>query len=180
MLRLTRLLFQDHPSRGYADYYERALYNGILASQDPESGMMTYFQATRPGYVRLFHTPEQSFWCCTGTGMENHAKYADSIYFRGSDALWVNLFIPSVVTWKEKGLTLRQTTTFPETSRHATHGDSRAAGPRHPATAPAGLVHRDDSARKRTPLEPASPPPTVTSRSNASGALEISWKSNCQ
>lgn len=114
MLRLTRLLFQDHPSRGYADYYERALYNGILASQDPESGMMTYFQATRPGYVRLFHTPEQSFWCCTGTGMENHARYADSIYFRGSDALWVNLFIPSVVTWKEMGLTLRQTTAFPE------------------------------------------------------------------
>jgi uncharacterized protein len=114
MLRLTRRLFQDHPSRGYADYYERALYNGILASQDPESGMMTYFQATRPGYVRLFHTPEQSFWCCTGTGMENHAKYSDSIYFRGSDALWVNLFIPSVVTWKEMGLTLRQTTAFPE------------------------------------------------------------------
>ena len=90
MLRLTRLLFQDDPSAAYFDYYERALYNGILASQDPESGMMTYFQATRPGYVRLFHTPERSFWCCTGTGMENHAKYGDSIYFRGADALWVN------------------------------------------------------------------------------------------
>ena len=76
--------------------------------------MTTYFQATRPGYVRLFHTPDRSFWCCTGTGMENHAKYGDSIYFRTSDALWVNLFIPSVVTWKDKGLTLRQTTAFPE------------------------------------------------------------------
>ena len=76
--------------------------------------MMTYFQATRPGYVRLFHTPERSFWCCTGTGMENHAKYGDSIYFHGADALWVNLFIPSVVTWKEKRLTLSQTTSFPE------------------------------------------------------------------
>ena len=81
MLRLTRMLWQDEPSAAYFDYYERALYNGILASQDPESGMMTYFQATRPGYVRLFHTPERSFWCCTGTGMENHAKYGDSIYF---------------------------------------------------------------------------------------------------
>jgi hypothetical protein len=116
MLRLTRMLFQDRPSVVYADYYERALYNGILASQDPETGMMTYFQATRPGYVRLFHTPERSFWCCTGTGVENHAKYGDSIYFRGPDALWVNLFIPSVVTWKEMGLTLRQTTSFPEGS----------------------------------------------------------------
>jgi len=114
MLRLTRLLFQHDPSAAYFDYYERALYNGILPSQDPESGMMTYFQATRPGYVRLFHTPERSFWCCTGTGMENHAKYGDSIYFRGDDALWVNLFIASVVTWKEMGMTLRQETTFPE------------------------------------------------------------------
>ncbi len=114
MLRLTRMLFQQDPSVAHADYYERALYNGILASQDPVSGMNTYFQATRPGYVRLFHTPDRSFWCCTGTGMENHAKYGDSIYFRTSDALRVNLFIPSVVTWKDKGLTLRQTTAFPE------------------------------------------------------------------
>jgi DUF1680 family protein len=114
MLRLTRMLWQDDPSAAYVDFYERALYNGILASQDPESGMTTYFQATRPGYVRLFHTPERSFWCCTGTGMENHAKYGDSIYFHGSDALWVNLFIPSVVTWNEMGLTLRQTTSFPD------------------------------------------------------------------
>jgi DUF1680 family protein len=114
MLRLTRLIFQDAPSSSHADYYERALYNGILASQDPETGMMTYFQATRPGYVRLFHTREKSFWCCTGTGMENHAKHGDSIYFNGPGALWVNLFIPSVVTWKEMGFTLRQATTFPE------------------------------------------------------------------
>ena len=114
MLRLTRQLFQKAPSAAYADYCERALYNGILASQDPETGMMTYFQATRPGYVRLFHTPEKSFWCCTGTGMENHAKYADSIYFHDDDALWANLFIASTVAWKAKGLTLRQTTTFPE------------------------------------------------------------------
>ena len=114
MLRLTRMLWQAEPSAAYVDYYERALYNGILASQDPESGMMTYFQATRGGYVRLFHTPERSFWCCTGTGMENHAKYGDSIYFHTADALWINLFIPSVVTWKDTGLTLRQATTFPE------------------------------------------------------------------
>src|SRR4029079_11166538 len=86
----------------------------MLASQEPETGMMTYFQATRPGYVRLFHTPDRSFWCCTGTGMENHAKYGDSIYFRGANALWVNLFIASVATWMEMGLTLRQETAFPE------------------------------------------------------------------
>ena len=114
MLRLSRALFVEAPASAYADYYERALYNGILASQDPASGMTTYFQATRPGYVRLYHTPEASFWCCTGSGMENHAKYGDSIYFHDADALYVNLFIPSTVTWRERGLTLTQTTRFPE------------------------------------------------------------------
>lgn len=114
MLRLTRALHAEAPSIAYADYYERALYNGILASQDPVSGMNTYFQATRPGYVRLYHTPEESFWCCTGTAMENHAKYGDSIYSRNADGLFVNLFIPSTVTWRERGLTLTQTTRFPD------------------------------------------------------------------
>jgi DUF1680 family protein len=113
MLRLTRALFAATPSAAYADFYERALYNGILASQDPESGMMTYFQATRPGYVRLFHTPDRSFWCCTGTGMENHAKYGDSIYFEDAGGVWVNLFIASTMTSKASGLNLRQATTFP-------------------------------------------------------------------
>ena len=114
MLRLTRALFTESPNAAYADFYERALYNGILASQDPDSGMMTYFQATRPGYVRLYHTPEDSFWCCTGSGMENHTKYGDSIYFHAADALYVNLFIPSTVAWRERGLTVTQTTRFPD------------------------------------------------------------------
>ncbi|MDX1675053.1 MAG: glycoside hydrolase family 127 protein [Longimicrobiales bacterium] len=117
MLRLTRQLFAADPSAAYADYYERALYNGILASQDPETGWSTYFQATRPGYVKLYHTPIDSFWCCTGSGLENHAKYGDSIYFRSDDTLWVNLFIPSTVRWEAKRITLRQETRFPEADR---------------------------------------------------------------
>ena len=104
LLRLTRALFTSAPSAAYADYYERALYNGILASQDPQSGMMTYFQATRPGYVKLYCTPDDSFWCCTGSGMENHAKYGDSIYFHDAASLYVNLFIPSELSWDEQKL----------------------------------------------------------------------------
>ncbi len=114
MLRLTRELFMKNPDVAYADYYERALYNCILASQDPDSGMMTYFQATRPGYVKLYCTPTDSFWCCTGSGMENHAKYGDSIYFHADESLYVNLFIASELTWKDKGLRITQTTRFPE------------------------------------------------------------------
>ena len=114
MLRLTRALFQSAPSVAYADYYERALYNGILASQDPASGMMTYFQATRPGYVKLYCTPADSFWCCTGSGMENHAKYGDSIYFHDATALYVNLFMASELNWHAKNLRVTQTTGFPD------------------------------------------------------------------
>ncbi len=117
MLKLTRSLFALDPLAAYADYYERALYNSILASQDPDSGMMTYFQPTRPGYLKLYCTPTDSFWCCTGSGMENHAKYGDSIYFRGADALYINLFVPSTLIWKEKGLRVAQTTRFPEQER---------------------------------------------------------------
>lgn len=115
MLKLTRALFLNDPQAAYADYYERTLFNGILASQDPDTGMATYFQGARPGYMKLYHTPEHSFWCCTGTGMETHVKYRDSIYFQDDDALYVNLFIPSSVAWKTKGAVLTQTTTFPET-----------------------------------------------------------------
>ncbi|WP_442681534.1 beta-L-arabinofuranosidase domain-containing protein [Sphingomonas sp. ASY06-1R] len=114
MLKLTRALFLHDPQSDYADYYERTLYNGILASQDPDSGMATYFQGARPGYMKLYHTPEESFWCCTGTGMENHVKYRDSIYFHDHNTLYVNLFVPSAVTWKDKGAQLTQVTRFPE------------------------------------------------------------------
>ena len=131
MLRLTRMLFMTDPNAGYADYYERALYNTILASQDPDTGMVTYFQSTRPGYLKLYCTPEDSFWCCTGTGIENHAKYGDSIYFQGTeggrDCLYVNLFIASTLHWKEAGLVLTQTTRFPE--RGASRLEVMAAGP---------------------------------------------------
>lgn len=114
MLKLTRSLFLHDPRADYADYYERTLYNGILASQDPDTGMTTYFQGNRPGYMKLYHTPEDSFWCCTGTGMENHVKYRDSIYFHDDAALYVNLFVPSSVEWKNKGATLTQATRFPD------------------------------------------------------------------
>ena len=114
MLKLTRHLFAWAPNVDYADYYERALYNHILASQNPVTGMMCYYVPLRSGSKREFNTPTDSFWCCTGTGVENHAKHADSIYFHDEDSLFVNLFIASQVEWKEKGITVRQETTFPE------------------------------------------------------------------
>src|ERR1041384_8450073 len=114
MMRLTRSLYARDPRSDYFDYFEKALFNGILASQDPETGMNTYFQSTRPGYVRLYHTPFDSFWCCTGSGIENHARYGESIYAHDDNTLYVNLFLASTAQWREKGLTITQTGDFPD------------------------------------------------------------------
>jgi uncharacterized protein len=114
MLRLTRSLYARDPRVEYYDYFERALFNGILASQDPETGMNTYFQSTRPGYVRLYHAPFDSFWCCTGSGLENHARYGEAIYAHDDDTLYVNLFVASTLEWRERGLTVTQTGNFPD------------------------------------------------------------------
>lgn len=114
MLKLTRHLFEWNASAEYADYYERALYNHILASQNPEDGMVCYYVPLRSGARKTYSTPFDSFWCCVGTGMENHAKYGDSIYFHSDNALWVNLFIPSELNWREKGISLRQDTRYPD------------------------------------------------------------------
>ena len=115
MLKLTRHLFCWDPQAEYADFYERALYNHILASQNPETGMMCYYVPLRSGSRKNYNGPLDSFWCCTGTGVENHAKYGDSIYFHdGGRTLYVNLFIASELNWKAKGLKLRQETKYPE------------------------------------------------------------------
>jgi hypothetical protein len=114
MLKLTRHLFEWSPDAAGMDYYERALYNHILASQDPDTGMFAYFMSLKPGHFKTYSTPENSFWCCVGSGMENHAKYGDTIYFHGDNSLFVNLFIPSELSWPEKNLVVRQETKFPE------------------------------------------------------------------
>jgi len=114
ILKLTRHLFSWEAKAEYADYYERALFNGILPTQDPATGMMMYYVPMMPGMFKTFMTPFDSFWCCTGTGMENHAKYGDSIYFHDQDGVFVNLFIASELKWPEKGFSLRQETKFPE------------------------------------------------------------------
>ena len=117
MLKLTRHLFEWHASADYADYYERALYNHILASQDPDDGMVCYYIPMRAGSKKVYSKPFDDFWCCVGTGMENHAKYGEAIYFHNQDTLWVNLFIPSELNWRDKGFTLRQETRYPESEK---------------------------------------------------------------
>jgi DUF1680 family protein len=117
MLRLTEQLFASEPKAAYADYYERALYNHLLASIHPTVPGYVYFTPIRPEHYRVYSQPEQGFWCCVGSGMENPGKYGEFIYAGAKDGLYVNLFIPSEVTVTNLGLTLRQKTTFPDEPR---------------------------------------------------------------
>jgi DUF1680 family protein len=113
MVKLTDRLFANNPSEELAAYQERVLWNHILASQDKATPGMTYFMSLQPGHFKTFSSPIDSFWCCVGTGIENHAKYGESVYFSSAHELWINQFIASRVIWKERGMQLVQTTAFP-------------------------------------------------------------------
>lgn len=113
MLRLTKMLYATTGNTHYMDYYERALYNHILSTINPIQGGFVYFTPMRPGHYRVYSQPQTSFWCCVGSGMENHARYGEMIYSHKEDKeLIVNLFIPSVLTWGKT--VVEQVNSFPE------------------------------------------------------------------
>lgn len=114
MMRLTESLYQTDARPDRIDYYERVLYNHILANFDPEEGMCCYYTSMRPGHYKIYGTRYHSFWCCTGTGFEAPAKFGQMIYAYDDNSLYVNMFIPSQVAWKQKGVTLNQSTRFPD------------------------------------------------------------------
>lgn len=118
MLKLTKHLFTWDANAFYIDYYERALYNHILASQNPETGMVCYYVPLETATKKEYSTPFDSFWCCVGSGMENHTKYAECVFSRhiSNDGLMVNLYIPTELNWKEKNMKIRLETTFPMSS----------------------------------------------------------------
>jgi DUF1680 family protein len=117
MLKLSRELFKVSGDVKYADYYEKTLINAILASQNPETGMMTYFQAMGTGYFKVFGSETNHFWCCTGTGMENFTKLNDSIYFHNSTDLYVNMYLSSELDWSKNGLALTQSANVPASGK---------------------------------------------------------------
>lgn len=114
MLKLSKMLFLDNTRLTYIDFYERLLYNHILSSQHPVTGGFVYFTPIHPQHYRVYSTADQSFWCCVGTGMENHGKYGELIYSHKGEDLYINLFVPSVLNWKAHGITVTQRTRFPE------------------------------------------------------------------
>jgi hypothetical protein len=112
LMKLQRLVFGWTANARWMDEYERSLFNCRLGTQNAE-GLKQYFFPLASGYWRAYNSPEESFWCCTGTGAEEFAKFTDTIFFRRGDDLFVNQFIASTLDWKEEDLLIEQVTQFP-------------------------------------------------------------------
>lgn len=113
MLKLARVLYCVTGKKQYIDYYENAYFNSILSSQNPETGMTTYFQPMASGYFKVFGERYHKFWCCTGSGMESFTKLGDSLYYYGEDTVYVAGYCASRLHWKERDLLLTQQSDFP-------------------------------------------------------------------
>ena len=113
MLKLTEHVFGWNPNADAADFYERALLNHIRGSQHPD-GRVIYNVSLKPGFHKEYQPLTDGFTCCMGTGMENHVKYGEGIYFHDDTSIWVNLFIASELKWKSHDLTLHQETAWPD------------------------------------------------------------------
>lgn len=114
MLKLTRELFKLSGEAKYADFYENTFLNAILSSQHPHTGMTMYFQPMATGYFKVYSSPFDHFWCCTGTGMESFTKLNDSLYFRGENGITVHQYISSELIDEERGLKLKQQASLPD------------------------------------------------------------------
>ena len=113
MLKLARHLYGWDPNPSYFDYYEHLLLNHRIGTIRPKTGNTQYYLSLAPGVWKTFGTEDQTFWCCTGSGIEEYSKLNDSIYWRDSEGLYVNLFVPSELDWAERGFRLRQETKYP-------------------------------------------------------------------
>ncbi|HLX46558.1 MAG TPA: glycoside hydrolase family 127 protein [Bryobacteraceae bacterium] len=114
MLKLTRHLYEWTADPRYFDYYERSLLNMRLGTIHPQTGQTQYYLSLTPGTWKTFNSDFNSFWCCTGTGIEEYSKLNDSIYWHDAGGVYINLFISSELNWIDQGLRLRQETRFPE------------------------------------------------------------------
>ena len=112
MMKFSEMLFDRTNDAKYVDFFEQAMWNHILTTQDPKTGGYVYFTTLRPQGYRIYSEPNKGMWCCVGTGMENHSKYGHFIYTHdGKKTLYVNLFTPSKLV--SKNFIVTQETQFP-------------------------------------------------------------------
>ncbi|MDR1814224.1 MAG: glycoside hydrolase family 127 protein, partial [Tannerella sp.] len=163
MLKLTQHLYEWTGDAQYIDYYERALYNHILASQHPVEGTTCYFVSLGMGTQKNFYGKDNNFTCCMGSGFENHSKYGGAIYSHSpaNDALNVNLFIPSVLTWQEKDVVMKMETDCPSSGKVRLTLDrcpaqTFALNIRYPAWAQSGATVKVNGAKQKINVKPSS------------------------
>lgn len=114
MLKLSRELYKITGDSKYMDFYEGTYYNSILSSQNPETGMTTYFQPMATGYFKVYSSPFDHFWCCTGSGMESFTKLGDTIYMHSDNTLYVNMYQSSILSWDEMNVKITQESSIPD------------------------------------------------------------------
>jgi len=160
ILKLTEHLFEWEASAQVADFYERALFNHILSTQNPETGNVTYNLSLDMGGFKDFQDPFL-FTCCIGSGMENHSKYGKNIFYHNDNELYVFQYIASELTWKEKGIILTQKTSYPE--EQGSQFEFKCEKPvkltlqiRYPAWAKNGIEIQVNGSRKRITQQPGS------------------------
>ena len=128
MLKLSRELFKITGDSKYMDFYENTYYNSILSSQNPETGMTTYFQPMATGYFKVYSSRFDHFWCCTGSGMESFTKLGDTIYMHSDNAVYVNMYQSSILNWADKNMKITQESSIPsgDTSTFTIDGSGAA------------------------------------------------------
>jgi uncharacterized protein len=114
MMKLARHLYGWSADTRLIDYYERNLWNHRIGAIEPKTGHTIYFLSMTPGAWKTTCTEDQTFWCCTGSALEDFAKLNDTIYYHDDSSVYLNLLVPSSLDWKDKGIRLHQSTTFPE------------------------------------------------------------------
>jgi uncharacterized protein len=113
MIKMSRTLFSVDPEIRYADFHERALFNHILASQDPNDGRVCYMVPVGRGVQHEYQDKFEDFTCCVGSGMESHALHGYGIYYESRDKLWVSLYVPTRANWEAEGVEVAMDTDFP-------------------------------------------------------------------
>lgn len=163
MLKLSQHLYCWTDDPQYLDYYERALYNHILASQHPEDARTCYFVSLGMGTRKNFYSKDNNFTCCMGSGFENHSKYGGAIYSYTTDKndLNINLYIPSVLTWKERNIRLKMETAYPEDGKVAIRLEECPSQQfdinlRYPAWATSGVTLKVNGAKQAVSVQPGS------------------------
>jgi DUF1680 family protein len=160
MLKLSQHLFEWEASPEVSDFYERALLNHILSSQHPETGHVIYNLSLEMGGSKHYQNPED-FTCCVGSGMETHSKYGKNIFFHNNEELYVSQFIGAELTWKEKGLKVRQETLYPDEQRSTLRFSCEESVPltlqiRYPFWAEKGMVIKVNGKSHRLKEKPGS------------------------